>query len=349
MTGGREEVRNGVGSTRPAVSSLGAPRMNDSRPTSANGAGSLKRKAEDSYTGPPPKVARAGDSGSPAKTAQPGLPRAVSGNAVTAAISTLGVFKPPSRFQLTGSNGKSLASPASRAPASSASTTTPAPVTGPKPALKGYAAILAKAKESEALLKASGSTLIVHKPTERITKRERDRMKVDAMEKQRTDRLGARKGSTAAQEGRSRSGTPNVGKPGERPKKGPAPVAYQGTMRKGPVPLAYKGTMRTAPPGQPAKSSKAKDKHGGQDKYGGYASWSDIDDAEDEDEGDYDSESDMEARMDEIDEEEELATKVARKEDQEALAEEARLKREKLARKQKLMALSKNAREKKKF
>nr|OQO27245.1 hypothetical protein B0A51_05504 [Rachicladosporium sp. CCFEE 5018] len=349
MTGGREEVRNGVGSMRPAASSLGVPRASDSRPMSANGAGSLKRKAENSNVGPPPKVARAGDIGSPAKTVPPDLTRAVSGNGVTAAISTLGISKPASRFQLTGSNGKPHASPAPRTSAGPASATTTSAVAAPKPALKGYAAILAKAKESEALLKASGSTLIVHKPTERITKRERDRMKVDAIEKQRTDRLGARNRSTAVQEGRSRSSTPNVGKPGERLKKGPAPVAYQGTMRKGPVPLAYQGTMRTAPPGQPAKPAKPKDKYGGQGKYGGYASWSDIDDAEDEDEGDYDSESDMEARMDEIDEEEELATKVARKEDQEALAEETRLKKEKLARQQKLMALSKNARDKKKF
>ena len=72
--------------------------------------------------------------------------------------------------------------------------------------------------------------------------------------------------------------------------------------------------------------------------------------SEDEEEGDieeqedyYSDESDMEAAAFEVDEEEELAARIARKEDAQALAEENRLKREKLEKKRKLEALARKA------
>lgn len=119
-------------------------------------------------------------------------------------------------------------------------------------------------------------------------------------------------------------------------------------MRK-PVEVGYTGTMRAKDPAKPTQPVKQKDKFGGQDKYGGYASWSDLSDAE-EDEGDYMSDSDdMEGGFDEMEREEAAAARLARKEDQEALAEEERLKNEKAARKRKLEAMAKQAQSKKRF
>ena len=110
-----------------------------------------------------------------------------------------------------------------------------------------------------------------------------------------------------------------------------------------------------APAPEPTPAPVAKkpaQKNLGQDKYGGYASWSDLDEAEDEEEEeDYESDasSDMEGGFDDVEREETEALKFARKEDQAALEEEERLKREKLERKRKLLELSKSAAAKKRY
>ncbi|KAG9228779.1 hypothetical protein BJ875DRAFT_508318 [Amylocarpus encephaloides] len=122
----------------------------------------------------------------------------------------------------------------------------------------------------------------------------------------------------------------------------------------------YAGTARPKPGAKPgsklsshASSSRVDRDHYGrrlpplgsrQDRYDSYE-----DDEEDEDgygdedgQPDYESDvsSDMEAAAFEVDEEEEFATRVARKEDAEALAEENRLKKEKAEKKKRLMALA---------
>ncbi|KAJ8107587.1 hypothetical protein OPT61_g8765 [Boeremia exigua] len=136
----------------------------------------------------------------------------------------------------------------------------------------------------------------------------------------------------------------------------PADVGYQGTARpaKTAAPIGYKGTARpqnTAAPSSrgstPAVKPKPKPEKG---RYDGYADWSDLDDMEDE-EDDYasDASSDMEGGMWDVEQEEQLALKAAKKEDAEALAEEMRLKREKEEKKRKLLALSKAAAAKKKY
>lgn len=210
----------------------------------------------------------------------------------------------------------------------------------------GYAAVMARAKAAEEAAKSAGNHTIKHKPVERLTKKDRERLRQEAREKQKPGAAGA-PGKMAAQAGRSRSGTPSDPR---ATKKTPAPLAYSGTMRKPPAPIGYKGTMRAQDPAKPAKAPEARtDKFGGKDKYGGYASWSDLDDAEDDDEEPYDSESDMEGGWDEVEREEAAAAAVARKEDQEALEEENRHKAEKLARKKKLEMLSKQAKGKQRF
>ena len=187
----------------------------------------------------------------------------------------------------------------------------------------------------------------MHKPAEKLTKRDRERLRQEALEKEKAAaKNGNLKAPGTGVADRSRSGTPVDGK------KKAAPIGYAGTMKKPPGKLNYGGTMRAAQPGEKrAQPSNAKRKDLGQDKYGGYASWSDLDAAEDEEEGGYDESdlSDMEGGFDDVEEEEQLALRAARKEDQAALAEEERLKREKLERKKKLMALSKGAAAKKKY
>lgn len=211
---------------------------------------------------------------------------------------------------------------------------------------RGFAAQLARAKEAAEAAKAQGGGGIQHKAAEKLTRREREKLR----EKQLAKETAAKKGQHGTID-RSRSGTPlGAGKSATAQKV--QELSYKGTMKtaaeKQPErqPLMYRGTMRPAgsQPKPPPKKGMP------QDKYGGYASWSDLDDAEDQDDGYYDdSDDDMEGGFDDLEEEETMALKAARKEDQEALAEEERLKKEKLERKKKLMALSKNAAVKKRF
>jgi protein SPT2 len=121
----------------------------------------------------------------------------------------------------------------------------------------------------------------------------------------------------------------------------------------------YAGTARPKPGAEPgqkpshASSSRERDRYGRKlpplgsrhDRYDSYEDYEVEDDGEDDNQPDYASDvsSDMEAAAFEVDEEEELAGKIARKEDAEALAEENRLKREKAEKKKKLMAMAAKA------
>lgn len=199
-----------------------------------------------------------------------------------------------------------------------------------------------KAKAAQEAAKAAGTSAIKHKPVERLSKRERARQAEEAAKQQKA---GSKAAKLAAND-RSRSGTPVDAKSGL--KKAPEPT-YKGTMKK-PVErqeFTYKGTMRKVEPGAPkAKTAATK---ACESRYNGYVSWSDLDEAEDDEEEGYDSESDMDAGFDDMETEERRALAAAKKEDQEALAEEERHKRDKLERKRKLQALSKSAAARKKF
>lgn len=253
----------------------------------------------------------------------------------------------PYRGTLKGSSSAPAARPQTAKPcapaAKPAASTAPAATDGAPAAPRGFAAIMAQAKAAQEANKAAGVNTIKHKPVERLTKKERLKLREEAKQK------GTAKGGKAAVADRSRSGTPSD--PKSAVKKAPE-TGYKGTMKKAMVALSaptYTGTMKKAVPG--AAQKKDQKKGLGQDKYGGYASWSDLDDAEDDDEEGYDSyeSDDMEAGFDDVDGEEQLALKSARKEDLEALQEEERLKKEKEERKRRLAALSKSAAAKKKF
>ncbi|KAL6711914.1 hypothetical protein ACN47E_002957 [Coniothyrium glycines] len=247
----------------------------------------------------------------------------------------------------TTSSGTSSLPPKPAAPAPKPASTTPSIITSSNAApKKGYLALLQKAKEKDSTkpLAPPGK----HEPTKILTKKERLALKAEA----------------SAAKGKKQTPAPS-GKLSDSktdPAKGkgkPIEVGYQGTARpmKKPVEVGYKGTAR--PSSAPASSSRngtpaAKAKPtASRHKYEGYADWDELDDMDDEEEEeeDYasDASSDMEGGIWDVEQEEQLALKAARKEDAEALAEEMRLKREKEERKRKLLAMNKAAAAKRKY
>jgi hypothetical protein len=226
-----------------------------------------------------------------------------------------------------------------------ATSTSTAAASASKP--KGYLALLQKAKEKE-------STRPIAPPVKNeapkiLTKKERMALKAESS--------ASAKGKKPAP-GAAPPRGPGAKVEAAKDKKKPAEVGYQGTARpakKAAEPLGYKGTARpgSAPvsssrTGTPAAKPKPKPAKG---RWDGYAEWSDLDDMDDDEEEAYESDgsSDMEGGIWDVEQEEQLALKAAKKEDAEALAEEMRLKREKEEKKRKLLALSKAAAAKKKY
>ncbi|KAK5127117.1 hypothetical protein LTR85_008477 [Meristemomyces frigidus] len=310
--------------------------------TPNNAAAGVKRKSQEPETVVRPKIIKTEQNGLPSRpAAAPASRFQLSAKPSAAGRPTAAVQRPAIATASTSNPQRPLSKLPPR-PAAAGTLTPPGTADGSAKPKKGFAAMLEKAKAAEAAAKTSGIGGIKHKAVEKLSRRERERMKEEALAQQK-----AAKKSQLAQIERSRSGTPNVaGKPGVQ-KKAPE-SAYKGTMKKAaPEPVAYKGTMgkvRSGPQPAPKKGMA-------QDKYGGYASWSDLDDAEEEadEPDDYDSEDDMEGGFDDVEAEETAALRAARREDQEALEEEERLKREKLERKRRLQALSKTAAARKKF
>lgn len=232
-------------------------------------------------------------------------------------------------------------SPTTAKPALPATTLAATPAAAPK---KGYLALLQKAKERDAT--KAVAPLIKNEPTKILTRKERLALKAEAS--------ACAKGKKPVTGLSSKLLDPKLDQSKEKRK--PVDVGYQGTARpaKKPVEVGYKGTARpasapasTSRNGTPALKSKP---NPGKGRYDGYADWDELDDM-DGDEDDYasDASSDMEGGVWDVEEEEQLALKAAKKEDAEALAEEMRLKREKDERKRKLMAMSKAAAAKKRF
>jgi len=262
----------------------------------------------------------------------------------TAAPSSTRTANPPVRKPTPSSNASSVppkaAPPAPKPPqVPTASTTSSA--AAPK---KGYLALLQKAKERDATKPIAPP--VKHEPTKILSRKERLALKAEAS-------AGA-KGKKPAAGLPSRPLDPKADAAKDRRK--PVEVGYQGTARpaKKPVEVGYKGTAR--PASAPASSNRngvppAKAKpNPTKGRYDGYADWDDLDAMDDEEE-DYasDGSSDMEGGVWDVEQEEQLALKAAKKEDAEALAEEMRLKREKDERKRKLMAMSKAAAAKKRY
>lgn len=212
------------------------------------------------------------------------------------------------------------------------------------PKKSGYLATLEKAKAAQALAQQKGMGQIKHIKVEKkhLSRKEKDRLAAEAAAAQKDPKLKTK----LQPAGRSRDGTPLNGKAQEPKKK--IETGYKGTMRPAaPAQPAYKGTMRPGGPAKPTNNAP-KPRPGESSRYRYAEDYSDEED-EEEDEDDYDSaSSDMEAGLMDIDQEELMSAKVAKKEDEEALREEEELKRQKLERKRKLQALSAAAAKKKK-
>ncbi|KAF1346689.1 hypothetical protein BDV97DRAFT_224482 [Delphinella strobiligena] len=234
----------------------------------------------------------------------------------------------PYRGTMGGSRPTLATGIAPKATTSTSSTTPTTPSVAPK---SGYLATLERARAAQEAAKQLGQ--LKHKPTEKLTKKDRLRMQAEAAAAQKGKGPAAR--GEAGVKARSKSADPVDAKTGTvKKERKPVDLGYKGTMRAAPAPFSYSGTMR------PAGSAAARKPQPGPSKgMGGRYRYASYSDEEEEEEEDYESESDMEAGMDDVDMEEEEALRIARREDAEALREENELKRAKLEKKRKLEQL----------
>ena len=209
----------------------------------------------------------------------------------------------------------------------------------PPPKKGSYAEILVRANAAQAIAAKVG--IIKHKPVEGGL-RKKDRLNQRRESKELSKKLiknGAR--------GIKSEKLPQSGKSNERDKPAKSNASestYKGTARSKPETLAYKGTARVNNPSPTKLKPRRKDMDRNRSpstslnpkpsRYQ-YAS-------EEDEEEDYESDvsSDMEAAPFELEEEEHVSLKTARKEDEEALKEELRLKKQKEEKKKMLAALA---------
>lgn len=242
-----------------------------------------------------------------------------------------------------GTAGPSISKPVSTSVASTrpvASAPTTPSIAPPIVAKTGYLAVLERAKAAQAATNQIGQ--IKHKPVEKLTKKDRLRMQAEAAAAAKGKKPVSKAGSQALK-GRSKSVEPVDLKTGApiKEKRKVVDVGYKGTMRAAPTAPSYSGTMRGS--GAVSRKSAPPPKEA---SYR-YADYSDEEDEEEEEEN-YDSESDMEAGLDEVDFEEQESTRLAKKEDAEALRLENQLKKEKAEKKRKLEQMAAAAGAKKK-
>jgi protein SPT2 len=222
------------------------------------------------------------------------------------------------------------------------------------PPKKGsYAEIMARGQAAQKVLGQVGK--IQHKKIEKIpSRREREEMRAQRAVKIQKGMAPNSKfqksGQISLQEGKAASkkrvkAAESV--PEKKVKKAAlATTGYAGTARPKPGASVRPGTSTST-------SSRYKDRYGREGSGHRGSRYDDYDDdeaeeeeeEEEEEELDYQSDvsSDMEAAAFEVDEEEAMAERIARREDAEALAEENRLKREKAEKKRRLIAMAKKA------
>ncbi|KAF2085579.1 hypothetical protein K490DRAFT_67463 [Saccharata proteae CBS 121410] len=229
---------------------------------------------------------------------------------------------------------------------------TPTSATTPAPKKGSFQEIMARAAAAQAAAKPVG--LITHKPTEKLPKKGQQAQAGDTKSKAPVgrDRPIASKGGSRTPEPATAKGKPSQP---TKEKKKPVELGYTGTIRAAPKEPMYSGTMRSgsAKPAERGRfdrsrsTSLAAKPKGRFDRY----ARSEEEEEEEEEEDDYNSEgsSDMEAGAFDLDQEEQLSLKAARREDEEALKEEEALKRRKLERKNMLAKMAANAKNKKRF
>lgn len=131
----------------------------------------------------------------------------------------------------------------------------------------------------------------------------------------------------------------------------PVPVPEKKVKKAAAATTGYTGTARpradgAKPASKPSSFARGQDRYRNHRREDRYLSEDEEEEDIEEEEEDYgsDASSDMEAAGWEVDDEEEQAARIAKREDAEALAEENRLKREKLEKKKRLLALAKKRR-----
>jgi hypothetical protein len=308
-----------------------------------------KRKADDTAADFKPKIART-DTNTSRFEQNASLAPPPSRSTTSSPAQRSAVPPPKAAIPYRGSGPSAkvqpLTKPASNQSAplrpSPASTT---PTVAPASAKGGYLAVLERAKQNAEATKLAGQ--IKHKPVEKLTKKDRQRLVEEARAAQKGKPL-PNKDAKIGLKARGKSAEPLVDpKTGAsiKDRKKPVELAYKGTMRpNAPAAPVYRGTMG-GPGGAAARKPLAKAPAPSRSGYGAgrrYASYSDEEeeDEDDEPEDDYESGSDMEAGVDEMYEEEQASSRIAKREDAIALAEENELKRQKAERKRKLEALA---------
>jgi hypothetical protein len=305
-----------------------------------------KRKADDQLRKPVDKIQKTGST--PANSSKPvsqsNRPSAVDGPMAKMNLVPSAPQRPlPSTSGTTFKNGQPTPPPTNDTPKA--------------PPKKGsYAEIMARAKAAQAVSGQVGK--IQHKKIEKQpSKREREEMKAQKGAKlqknlgpnSKFQRGGHPPGQSPLRDAR------NDGRNGARDTNGKAStesVVEKKVKKSALATTGYAGTARPKPGSakvhskSSASASASRHDRGRDERYGSsskrYAS--EEEDEEEDQEYDSDVSSDMEAAAFEVDEEEELAARIARREDAEALAEENRLKREKEEKRRRLAAMAKSRR-----
>ncbi|KAH6854527.1 hypothetical protein B0I37DRAFT_362227 [Chaetomium sp. MPI-CAGE-AT-0009] len=251
----------------------------------------------------------------------------------------------------------------------------PSPTDSGPPKKRSYAEIMARAKANSEHRESLGK--IQHKTVERnMTMKERKEMKVEDAKKAKTGTRKPMTGRTGPASASFRdatkiSGARNSVPSGSTNPKKAAPVEEKKVKKAALATTGYTGTARPRPGSSTATKSGATSRPSSEgrprerSRYGGPLSSSRgrreedeemddfIVDDEDEDEGpyntarqyrydSYDEESDMEAGISDIEDEEQLADRQARREDLEQEALEKRLKREKEERRRRFLEATKS-------
>lgn len=333
----------------PARQPLPSTYNRNSVSTTAVGAGQgQKRKAEEQLPGPYNKMPRRDaplPPTTPKKTPTTNLPPKVSSIKPSAASSA-------------GKYGGTAKAP----------NVTPIPATASNKAApkKGsYAEILARAKAAQTASAHVG--VIKHKPKETLSKKERLALQAEASGKSRASaKISALDGRKKTPDSKGNSPAPstisgriNRDVASVKSRKAPVEAGYKGTAR--PLPESgYKGTInrsvtaistsstlrRREPDDRNYDRSRSTSVTRPLTKSRRYADYSDDDDedrdGDEEEEGaDYESDlSDMEAGAFDVEEEEQISSKVARREDEEELRKEVELKRQKEAMRRKLTQMA---------
>ncbi|KAF2836241.1 hypothetical protein M501DRAFT_987415 [Patellaria atrata CBS 101060] len=343
--------------TRPVAKSGVAGGSTAARTSGSNGIPAKRKAEEDANKSMQAKTQRVGgeagitrkpiSSGPPTPTAVAKPSVSQSGNQMPYRGTVGGPSSTPKPAVKASSNGV-VASSTSKATTNNATQSVSAPA--PK---KGYLAILARANQSSTKQVPVGT--IVHKPVEKVSKKERLGLQAEAAKAGFP--VGKDKKAPLNNRPSTSSGATFKSIAPIKEKKKPVELEYKGTMRKTPTESAYKGTINRAPVSKSGIGQSRIQATGSgrglpaskKPRMAGYASYSEEDLDDEEDDYASDGSSAMEAGAFDLDEEEQFSLAVARKEDEEALKEETAHQREKAARKKRLAEMAAAAAKKKRY